>query len=102
MAKAKYDPLEAAKIGADGEKAKDPPSFKNQDIDVSDVEVSAPPAPRVTHKPCPKYRVTKAGRVSLDGQICTLAKDAVIDSAGYGGEAGIARIVAQGVELEVV
>lgn len=103
MARAKYDPLEAAKIGADGEKPKDPPSsFKNQDLDISDVTVDEAPPVKVANRPHPKYRVVATGRVSLDGQICTIPKDTVLDSAGYGGEAGIARLVAQGLKLEMV
>ncbi len=104
MAKTKYDPLEAAKIGADGEKAKDPPAFKNPDLDLSDVEATPPATPRakLAHKPHPKFRVTAPGRVSVSGQICDMKKGDVIDSAGYGGEAGVEKLVNQGLKLELI
>ena len=105
MARAKYDPLEAAKIGADGEKPK-PPATSFKDVDVSDlVEVVLPPRPvppPTVSARHPRYRVTEPGRVSFDGQICRMEIGTVLDSAGYGGEAGIARLRTQGIKLELV
>jgi hypothetical protein len=129
MSRTKYDPLEAAKIGADGEKPKAPaPTFtppaptparvdvssskaKPVEIDISDVEeevtppsrpAPTPPAPMRVVPVNPRYRILEAGRVSWDGQIFTLAKGSIIDSGGYGGEPGISRLRAQGVKLEPV
>lgn len=103
MARTKYDPLEAAKIGSDSKPSSPTPSFsKADDLDVSDVEIESAPQPRPAVSASPKYRVLVAGRVSLDGQICTMPKDSVLDSAGYGGEAGIEKLRSQGLKLELV
>lgn len=104
MARMKYDPLEAAKIGADGEKPRAPaPSFKSQDVDVPDIGILvAPPPPPMKHRPHPRYLVLEPGRVSLDGQICSIAKGTVLDSAGYGGSEGIERLRKMGLKLEQV
>jgi len=105
MARAKYDPLESAKIGSDGQKPKAPaPTFK--DVDVSDVDIEVtPPARPVPAKPTkrvPRYRVMANCRFSHDGQIIDVKADTIIDAAGYGGEAGVAKLLVQGLKLEMV
>jgi hypothetical protein len=103
MSKAKYDPLEAAKVAPDGGKvtksdktfvdAPPPPPTASEAPKPPDQEPPAPVAPR------PRYRVLEARRVSVNGQSVVMAAGRVLDSAGYGGDAGIARLVSQGLKL---
>jgi len=103
MARAKYDPLEAAKIGADGERPQSPPS----EMFRAPEPVEDLPAPVVRTKfavpmRAPKYRVLELSRISIDGQICIFRKGDIVDSAGYGAEKGIARLISQGLKVERV
>jgi hypothetical protein len=50
----------------------------------------------------PKYRVTANCGASFFGQAIKLRKDDVIDSAGYGGVAGIARLIDSGAKIEEI
>jgi hypothetical protein len=120
---AKYDPLEAAKIGVEDDTPRVapyvPPSQRavalaaamaaaavEVDVDVEEPE-APPPAVSATPlvpivPPRPRYRVVEAKRISVSGQIVKMLTGRILDSAGYGGEAGIQRLVDQGLKLEPV
>lgn len=97
----KADPLEAAKIQRPGTEA------PQQVLAVAPVKVAAPPPPVVAAGPppprWPRYRV-KASRfiASPAGHLTHLMVGEIVDSAGYGGEKGIASLREQGAELEKI
>lgn len=95
--KAKYDPLEAAKLGTDSAApaasapitTPQPSPAKAKDFDVSDVK----PAARR-----PRFRLLKDKRVSIRGQMCDWKAGRIVDSAGY----DIDNVKSQGAELELI
>lgn len=101
MSKAKYDPLEAAKVAPDGGKVTKPDKAFEDAPPLPSPPLAAPRAPEsVAAIPVrPKFVVTETCKVSVNGQVVTMEKGRVLDSAGYGGDAGIARLVAQGLKL---
>jgi hypothetical protein len=116
---AKYDPLEAAKIGVEDDTPRVapyvPPSQRAvalaaamaaTAVDVEETESPKPPGSATPLVPIvsprPRYRVVEAKRISVSGQIVKMLPGRIIDSAGYGGEAGIQRLVDQGLKLEPV
>jgi len=94
--KAKYDPLESAKLGPDVAAAK--PTAKAppgpQDVDVSDLDEPVP----VQGSRRPRYRLLADKRASLAGQLIDYKAGRVFDSAGY----DIDQLKRQGLELELV
>jgi hypothetical protein len=97
MARAKYDPLEASKIGTDEPPQKPPADFQTAAADRPPVPPSqgaGAPAPARR----PKFRVVKDARVSIRGQLCVWKAGRILDSAGY----DIEHLRATGTELEVV
>ena len=91
-AKAKFDPLEAAKLGTD---APAPPPAP-----VAPVPQPAPAAAKPAGAPAgrPKYVVTAPARVSVRGAVVDFKVGRVIDSAGY----DVEMLRAHGVKLERV
>ncbi len=107
MSKAKFDPLEAAKIPVVGDvpaPAVAPPVAPTAPTPAP--EVAAAPRSKTPVVPppvaCKKYRVVATTRFSSQGQLTTLHAGAILDAAGYGGEPGIARMIADGIKLEAV
>lgn len=110
--KAKYDPLEAAKLGTDKPAPKPPVKVEAppKKVDSTAIEEFETPAPGVPRKgtgekepaapppPKPKYRLLKDKRVSIRGMICDFKAGRVFDSAGY----DIDNLKAQGLELELI
>lgn len=138
---AKYDPLEAAKIGVEDDTPRVapyvPPAQRATSVAVTEIEVDieepvptpssisavvptsivvdgeepearpgpAPgsiPTATSSVPPRPRYRVVEAKRISVSGQFVKMLPGRIIDSAGYGGEAGIQRLRDQGLKLELV
>ncbi len=91
--KAKYDPLEAAKLGTDNPKPEQPPAPAKVADDDVESDLDAPTAPRRA-----RYTVKVARRVSIRGQLCNFAAGRIVDSAGY----NIDQLVGQGLELELI
>lgn len=113
MARAKYDPLEAAKIGVLGEKPRTPDPVQPVASETLDSqafkseETTKDEAPVIKTKQvlvcrAPRYRILDQIRISIDGNLCTFRKGDIIDSAGYGAEQGIARLQRQGLKVEQV
>lgn len=97
MAKAKYDPLEAAKLGTDA------PSTPGESPFVT--AASPPPPPKAPSPPAPdqptsrpKYRLLESKRVSVRGQLCDFKAGRIFDSAGY----DIENLKSQGLQLELI
>lgn len=117
--KAKYDPLEAAKLGTEKpaapkaatptkpEPPKEAPPKKVDSTAIEEFETppgkarkgtgekEATPAPPTAK---PKYRLLKDKRVSIRGMICDFKAGRVFDAAGY----DIDNLRAQGLELELI
>lgn len=115
----KHDPLEEAKIDADGGKKKKKPRREDE----ADAAPLPPPPPRAAPPPPPvaaaappplptlpdvpglpksktgMYRVKAERRVSWYGQMTTLAKGAEVSLRSYGAD-GMKRLLEQGVEFE--
>jgi hypothetical protein len=113
--KAKFDPLEAAKLSSDGfketpaatapvtspaPKAPSTPAAAPTAKGVPSPSVASPPAAVAPPPKKVKYRVLEAKRVSCSGQLIKMLPGRVIDPAGYGGEAGIAKLRGQGLKLD--
>jgi len=99
MSKAKYDPLEAAKVPVAGdvpEPKEDAPPAPKPAIDQRKAQAaSAAPAAKI-------YRVLEFKKLGIWGQLVYLNVGDELSEAGYGGPDGIAKLVAQGVKLELV
>lgn len=91
--KAKYDPLEAAKLGTDNPRPEQPPAAPKGPEDDVEADLDEP-APQKRAR----YKVKVAKRVSIRGQLCNFAVGRVIDSAGY----NVDQLVGQGLELELI
>lgn len=95
--KAKYDPLEAAKLGTDAPAQQQAPTFETPKA-----QAAAAPAPAVPAAdlppPRPRYRLMESKRASVRGQICDFKAGRVFDSAGY----DIDNLKAQGLQLELI
>lgn len=109
--RAKYDPLEAAKLAAEGGPAApktQAPAAKEaaapSEVKTPSSAPTAPMAPATAAAPSKKikYRVVQDKRVSVSGMLCDWKAGRVIDPAGYGGDAGIQRLKDQGLILEQI
>lgn len=98
MSSVKHDPLEAAKLNPKGPK-KAPPPPAPEPVVAKAVEPAEPPPPAA---PSARYKVTARKRISWRGCITWLDAGAIIDPRGYGGEDGMVKLRAQGVEMEPV
>jgi hypothetical protein len=92
--RAKYDPLESAKLGTDAPPAAKAAQGRREPDDLDEDEASPSEAPARR----PRYRVVKAKRVSIRGNVCDFKEDRILDSAGY----DIESLKAQGLSLELV
>ncbi len=94
--KAKYDPLEAAKLGTTPPPATSPefttPKAEAK-FDVTDAPATAPVA-----APRPKYRLVEDKLTSIRGLVCSFKAGRIFDSAGY----NIEELEAKGLKLELV
>lgn len=106
MSKAKFDPLEAAKLSSDGFKETPAAPATSDKSAVAPAAAKAPSPSSVASPPAAvalpkvKYRVLEAKRISVSGQLVDMLAGRVIDPAGYGGQAGIDRLTSQGLKLD--
>lgn len=114
----KFDPVEEAKIEAPSVKpaaprrnvkeAEPPPApaakaeVKPQPPVPAPPPASVPPQATAAQMASPKFRVVKEARISWMGSITYLSKGSMVLASAYGGAEGVAKLVAQGVELEPV
>lgn len=117
MSQAKFDPVEAAKVEAPASKktirkmmdsvevapAQEPSKPIAQAPMASKPAVEPPkPSPEMMSGKMTKFRVKTSKMISWYGSMTTLSAGSIVDWSGYGGPAGIARLVEQGVELEPI
>lgn len=61
-----------------------------------------PPAPARKDRRATRYRVRTGKHISWSGSMTFLAEGSVVDASGYGGAAGISRLLDQGVVLDPI
>lgn len=104
MSKAKYDPLEAAKLTAENTAAPKTPAPATVAASSSPASSSPPSTPMATANEAalsPKrtlYRVKEARQVSVRGQLVKMQAGRMIDPAGY----DVDKLAAQGLVMEPV
>lgn len=106
MSKTKHDPLEAAKVTDKTQKVDDanlaredwsPPKPDETALEVMPVAASAPAEPPAKKK---LYKLTVGRTLSAGGYTGFFKAGSIFDPGGYGGEAGIQRMIDSGVQLE--
>ena len=103
----KFDPIEEAKRIAEGKKPEPAPAPVDTAAPAGAPAGAAAPAKVTKYEPKleppkKKYRVLEPARMVWQGSTIQFKKHDELDPAGYGGEAGIAKLRENGLELKEI